>query len=202
MIRVFFRIKYAVLLRWWAVLVPLYLKQLKVVLGDRVVFYGWPIIAVAKGSQVRIGSRVVLCSDSHFTALGVASPVILRTLSAGAEIDIGPDSGLSGTTICAQKSVRIGAECMFGANVKIFDTDFHGLSAEGRRYSTGESEIASAAVVIGRNVFVGAGSIIMKGVNIGDNVVIGAGSVVTKDVPAGRIVAGNPARNIRYISCL
>ncbi len=35
-------------------------------------------------------------------------------------------------------------------------------------------------------------------VRIGKNAVVGAGAVVTKDVPAGAIVAGNPARVLRY----
>ena len=35
--------------------------------------------------------------------------------------------------------------------------------------------------------------------SIGDNAVIGAGSVVTHDVPANTIVAGNPAKHLRYI---
>ena len=52
---------------------------------------------------------------------------------------------------------------------------------------------------IGYNSFVGAGSIILAGIRLGKNCVIGAGSVVTKDVEDNEIVAGNPAKHIRYI---
>lgn len=51
---------------------------------------------------------------------------------------------------------------------------------------------------IGDNVYIGAGAIIMNPVNVGNNVTIGAGSVITKDVPDNVIVAGNPAKIIRY----
>lgn len=53
-------------------------------------------------------------------------------------------------------------------------------------------------VVIGNDVWIGQGSVILSGVNIGDGAVIGARSVVVKDVKAYEIVAGNPARHIRY----
>lgn len=35
-------------------------------------------------------------------------------------------------------------------------------------------------------------------VHVGDNAIIAAGSVVVKDVPANAIVAGNPAKVIKY----
>ena len=40
--------------------------------------------------------------------------------------------------------------------------------------------------------------IVKQGVHIGNGAVVGAGSVVTKDVPDYAIVAGNPAKVIRY----
>ena len=54
-------------------------------------------------------------------------------------------------------------------------------------------------LVVGENAFVGAKSIILHNCNnIGKNAVIGTGSIVTKDVPENAIVAGNPARIIKF----
>lgn len=52
--------------------------------------------------------------------------------------------------------------------------------------------------VIGNDVWIGSSAIILAGVKIGDGAVVGAGAVVTKDVPSYAVVAGNPARLIRY----
>ncbi|WP_281035175.1 CatB-related O-acetyltransferase [Mesorhizobium tamadayense] len=53
-------------------------------------------------------------------------------------------------------------------------------------------------VTVGNDVWIGYGAIILPGVEIGDGAVIGAGAVVTKNVPPYAIVAGSPAREIRY----
>lgn len=53
-------------------------------------------------------------------------------------------------------------------------------------------------VLIGHDVWIGRAAIVLPGVTIGDGAVVGAGAVVTKDVPPYAIVAGNPARPIRY----
>ncbi len=56
-----------------------------------------------------------------------------------------------------------------------------------------------APVIIGDNVWIGANATILPGVTIGDFVVVAAGAVVTKDIPSGVLVAGVPARVIKYL---
>ena len=51
---------------------------------------------------------------------------------------------------------------------------------------------------IGHDVWLGQGAMVMTGVNIGTGAVVGAGAVVTKDVPPYAVVAGVPARLVRY----
>jgi virginiamycin A acetyltransferase len=53
-------------------------------------------------------------------------------------------------------------------------------------------------VKIGNDVWIGYGALILSGVSIGNGAVIAARSVVTKNVAPYSIVAGNPARHIRF----
>ena len=53
-------------------------------------------------------------------------------------------------------------------------------------------------LIIGNDVWIGDGALIFSGVTIGDGAVIGARAVVTKDVKPYEVVAGNPARSIRF----
>jgi len=56
----------------------------------------------------------------------------------------------------------------------------------------------SISVIIGNDVWIGFGAAIMEGVKVGDGAIIAAGALVTKDVPPYSIVAGIPAKIIKY----
>jgi len=53
-------------------------------------------------------------------------------------------------------------------------------------------------VIIKNDVWIGANSVIMPGITIGNGAIIGAGAVVTKDIPDYAIVAGVPAKVLKY----
>ena len=52
--------------------------------------------------------------------------------------------------------------------------------------------------VINKGASIGSGATILSNITVGENAIIGAGSVVTRDVPPNSIVAGNPAKVLRY----
>lgn len=51
---------------------------------------------------------------------------------------------------------------------------------------------------IGSDVWIGDGAFVKSGIKIGNGAVVGMGAVVTKNVPDYAIVAGNPARVVRF----
>lgn len=96
---------------------------------------------------------------------------------------------------CAE--VTIGDNCLMACGVHIYAAT-HPVDATHRKDDEKYYELAKP-VKIGDNCWIGGHVTICPGVTIGDNVVIGAGSVVVKDVPSNVVVAGNPARIIRYM---
>lgn len=60
-------------------------------------------------------------------------------------------------------------------------------------------EDKSRMTIIGDNVVIGAAAVILNNSKIGDNCRIGAGSVVTKDFPDKAVIAGIPAKIIKYL---
>jgi acetyltransferase-like isoleucine patch superfamily enzyme len=92
----------------------------------------------------------------------------------------------------AMNGIFIGDNTIIAPGVKI-------ISANHNTDSPERARIKTRAIVIGENCWIGENAIILPGVQIGNNAVVGAGAVVTKDVPAFAIVAGNPARIIRFV---
>ena len=86
------------------------------------------------------------------------------------------------------ESIKIGKDCLFGENVKIYDHNHIFSNIDVPISSQGFS---TAPIVIGNNVWIGSNCTILKGVTIGDNVVIGANCLIHHDIPSNSIVKNN-----------
>jgi len=53
-------------------------------------------------------------------------------------------------------------------------------------------------IIVGNDVWIGHGAQLRSGISIGDGAVIGMGAIVTRDVPPYAVVAGVPARVMRF----
>jgi acetyltransferase-like isoleucine patch superfamily enzyme len=92
----------------------------------------------------------------------------------------------------------IGNYCSIAADVQIggMEHPINEYSTSSKLFS--DECVANNDTVIGNDVWIAAGAIIRQGIHIGNGAVIGANSFVNKDVPPFAIVAGSPARIIKY----
>ena len=103
---------------------------------------------------------------------------------------------------CTITRASIGRYCSIGNNVSIGpgEHDISTVSTSAYLYmgSGWYKELTKEEVTIGNDVWIGTDSIIRRGVTIGDGAVIGANSFVNRNVPPFAVVAGIPAKLIRY----
>jgi len=82
-------------------------------------------------------------------------------------------------------------DCWLGPNVVLTNAKYPATP-------TTKEELVGA--YIEKRAKIGANTTILPGVRVGTDALVGAGAVVTVDVPPGAVVAGNPARVIKYIA--
>lgn len=121
------------------------------------------------------------------------------SLSESSHIHLGDNTYVNGGVLAASPSahIRIGSNCMLSYGVHL-RTDMHRhdrVDIPMRDQGHEEQDI-----VIGDDVWIGYGAQVMSGVTIGDGVIVGAGAIVTRDVPAYTVVAGVPARVVKFRS--
>ncbi len=130
------------------------------------------------------------------------------------EISVGSRSFIGGCTFICIDRIEIGDDVMFAWGSTIMDNNAHSLVWEERQndvldWKRGLDEgktgfyknwngVRHAPIIIKNKAWIGFNCIILKGVTIGEGAVVGAGSVVTESVPDYAVVAGNPAKIVKY----
>lgn len=130
--------------------------------------------------------------------------------------EIGDETKI-GAFVEIQKNARVGKRCKISSHtficegVVIEDNVFigHGVTFVNDSYPRATNSDGSLQTevdwrveqtLIQRGASIGSGATVLSSTIIGENAIVGAGSVVTKDVPSNAIVAGNPAKILRYIN--
>ena len=149
--------------------------------------------------DVRLGRNVKLskfinlygCSVGNDTKIG-AFVEIQKNATVGNNCKLS-----SHTFIC--EGVTIEDNVFIGHGVMFINDSYPRATTKGGELQT-ESDWKVERTVVSKGASIGSGATILANVIIGENALIGAGAVVTKDVPANAVVAGNPARLLRYLN--
>ena len=147
---------------------------------------------VKLGNNVRLSKFINLygCEFGDDTKIG-AFVEIQKNASVGKCCKVS-----SHTFIC--EGVVIEDEVFIGHGV-MFINDSYPRATTGEGGLQTEADWKVERTVIKKGASIGSGATILCNTSVGENAIVGAGSVVTKNVPPNAIVAGNPARILRYI---
>jgi acetyltransferase-like isoleucine patch superfamily enzyme len=127
------------------------------------------------------------------------------SVTIGDYVFFGPNS-----RIWSSSKIIIGNHVLISHNVNIHDNDSHPIDIYKRQEQSIQQleklgmlsdsyGVSEKPVFIEDNAWICFNAVILKGVTIGKGAIVAASAVVTQDVPPFTIVAGNPAKVIKYL---
>jgi acetyltransferase-like isoleucine patch superfamily enzyme len=142
----------------------------------------WRALARRFGHGVRIG-RGALAKQAFIQGRFDGTCVI------GDRVWLGPQSYLDARDLVLEESVG------WGPGAKVLGSQHTGLPIDVPIINT---DLRIEPVRVGAWADIGVNAVIRPGVTVGKGAIVGAGAVVTEDVPSFAIVAGVPARFLRW----
>ena len=148
---------------------------------------------ITGAGRIVVGDHVQLSGSSDIAFSNIARP--------DPELRIGNHTFIGhGCSLYAADSILIGEHCLIAGGTRVQDFDGHPMDAELRRAGKPTPPEGIKPIRIGDLTWIGNNALILKGVTIGERAVVSAMSVVANDVPADALVAGNPARLVKFLN--
>ena len=148
---------------------------------------------VKLGKNVKLSKFIIMygCTVGDYTKIG-AFVEIQKNASVGNNCKIS-----SHTFVCEGVTIE---DAVFIGHSVTFINDTYPRATTGDGQLQTEADWKVEKTLIKKGATIGSGSTILANVTVGEGAIVGAGSVVTKDVPPNAIVAGNPAKVLRYVT--
>jgi acetyltransferase-like isoleucine patch superfamily enzyme len=157
----------------------------------------WRAACRGFGDGVRIGAGV---GFKHVETFEIGGGVFIGaqayiqgrfdgTCRIGDHVWIGPQAYMDARNLVIEDYVG------WGPGAKVLGSEHTGVPGDVPIIRT---DLRIEPVVVKRGADIGTGAVLLPGVTVGEGAIVGAGAVVTADVPDFAIVAGVPARVLRY----
>lgn len=173
--------------------------------GLKILFGDWKVIEPQLRANAEKLERVRVENSAANSAIPMLDVKNLHArVEPGAIIRDGVEIG-DNAVIMMGAVLNIGAKIGEGSMIDM-GAILGGRATVGKRCHIGANAVlagvieppSATPVVVGDNVVVGANAVVLEGVQVGANAVIAAGAIVTADVPENAVVAGAPARIVKY----
>lgn len=137
--------------------------------------------------------------------------IVSFIVSGNGKIKVGEYSIINGATIICNNEITIGKHCMVAWGAVIsdnwFDAQIPSVQERNQLLKNAANDPQrkypfcnrTAPVILEDNCWVGFGAIILPGVTLGEGCVVASKTVITEDVPPYAVVAGSPARIVKYL---
>lgn len=172
--------------------------------GKTTVFLSGFSIVNPKGNIVSVGGKSILGATIIFE-------------ETGGKVTIGDRVYIGNSKVICKNSITFGNDILVSWGVTFYDHNSHSKDYQLRRNDIKQTVddykkyngnylknknwdvVESAPIIVENDVWIGMDALILKGVVIGEGAIVAARSVVTKNVPPFTIVAGNPAKVVKYL---
>jgi len=155
-------------------------------LGNRVRFLRGAVVLADPQGRIILEDDALVCRFAVIQSFG-------GTVRIGARTAVGDFCNLYGF----EGGLDIGCDVLFASGCRVVPSS-HGFDDPSLPVAAQPS--SSKGIRIGDGAWIATNAVLLDGVKIGRGAVVGAGAVVTRDVPDYAIVAGVPAKILRFRS--
>lgn len=157
----------------------------------------WRAVARSVGNGVRIGAGVGIRNPETFE---IGDGVFIGAHSylqgrAGGRCRIGAGSWIGPQSYFDARNLVLGERVGWGPGARVLGSTHTGIPTDVPIIAT---DLEIKPVRVGDWADIGVGAVLLPGVTVGHGAIVGAGAVVAADVPPMAVVAGVPARILRW----